>query len=254
MPPTEHEKKCWAECLGNCSGGLSREHIVSKAFFEDDPISVSGFDWTKDEERTISLNSAVSKVLCKTHNTMLSPLDAEVKTAREHFRKLSELVYEDKQNDELIGKIDGAKFERWLLKTTINVIRASPKKFSHFFPDYLLTQMAFGVVPFNYETGQGLYMVDPNLYSHMAKTDNNVNVRPLIFSIEEHSCLLGSLVTFCGFPFFLNTIDPLNENLDTLKTDDGFNLIDKKLFHPPRIRSLTNSGFLNHQSIIFAYS
>lgn len=254
MSPTVHEKICWAKCLGSCSGGLSREHIVSAAFFEGEVISVKGLDWTQDEEREIGLGNAVSKILCRAHNNSLSPLDAEIKTARECFRKLSELVNKDKQTEEFVGTIDGIKFERWLLKTTINFIRASPKKYSNFFPDYLLTQMAFGVTPFNYKTGQGLYMVDPKLYSHMARADNFVHVQPIIFSIKEQSCLLGSLVTFCGFPFFLNTIDPMTENLGGLQIGENINLIDKNLFHPPRIQTLTSSGFLDHQSIMFTYS
>ncbi len=254
MSPTVHEKICWAECLGGCSGGLSREHIVSGTFFEGGPISVTGFDWTQDEMREIGLNNAVSKILCRTHNSSLSPLDAEIKIAREYFRKFSELVSRDERTEEFIGKIHGVKFERWLLKTTINVIRASPKKYSNFFPDYLLTQMAFGVTPFNYNTGQGLYMVDPRLCRNMVRSDNSVNVRPIILAIEEQSCLLGSLVTFCGIPFFLNTIDPMTKNLGGLNTIENINLIDKRFFHPPRIRTLTSNGFLDHQSIVFTYS
>lgn len=253
MSPTVQKKICWAECLGGCSGGLSREHIFSEVFFEKGPIWVTGFDWTQDEVRVIGLNNAVSKVLCRTHNSSLSPLDAEIKKSREYFRKFSQLVSGDERTEEFIGKIDGVKFERWLLKTTINVIRASPKKYSNFFPDYLLAQMAFGVTPFNYNTGQGLYTVDPRLYRHMVTSDHAVNVRPLILEIEERSCLLGSLVTFCGFPFFLNTIHPMTENLGGLTTLENINLIDKRLFHPPRIQTLTGNGFLDHQSIEFTY-
>ena len=250
--PTVTEKKCWAECLGNCSGGLSREHIVSKAFFEDEHISVSGFDWTKDEKQSIGLSSAVSKMLCRTHNSFLSPLDSEVKTAREYFRKLSELVAKDNHTDVLSGSINGVLFERWLLKTTLNVIRSSPQKYNYFFPDYLLTQMAFGITPFNYDTKQGLYLVDPRLHNYIVEADNTITVRPLILSIEEHSCLLGSLVTFCGFSFFLNTIDPLNKDLN-FKVNENINLIDQNLFHPPRIRTLKNGEFLEHQCITFTY-
>lgn len=256
MPPTVYEKKCWAECLGDCSGGLSREHIISKSFFEGEPISVKGLDWTQEEERKIGLSSAVSKVLCRAHNSRLSSLDAEIKKARKHFRKFSDLVIKDKQAEEFVGTIDGTKFERWLLKTTINFMRASPRKYSNFFPDYLLTEMAFGITPFNYSTGQGLYTVNPKLYSHMVKSGNFVHVQPLILSLEGQSCLLGSLITFCGFPFFLNTIDPMTKNLGGLQVNEisEVNLIDKNLFHPPRIRTLTSSGFLDYQCIIFTYS
>lgn len=256
MPPTVHEKKCWAECLGDCSGRLSREHVVSKMFFEGGPISIKGFDWTQGEEREIGLSSAVSKVLCRTHNSRLSPLDAEIKNIREYFRKFSKLVIKGNQVEEFVGKIDGVKFEQWLLKTTVNFIRASPKKYSDFFPDHLLTEMAFGITPFNYNTGQGLYTVNPKLYSHMTKSGNSVHVQPLILSLQGQSCLLGSLITFCGFPFFLSTIDPMTQNLGGLQVNEisDVNLIDRNLFHPPRIRTLTSNGLMDHQCIIFTYS
>lgn len=249
-----HGKRCWAESLGGCSGGLSREHIISSSFFEGDLVYLTGFDWTQEERRELSRNNAVSKVLCKSHNSKLSPLDSEIKIVRAHFRKYAELVSRDQQNEHFIGKIDGIKFERWLLKTTINVIRASPKKYSHFFPDYLLAQMAFGVTPFNYTTGQGLYAVDPRLCGNIVISENSVNVRPFILEMNGLSCLLGSLITFCGFQFFLNTIDPRTENLGGLTNSDNVNLIDKRFFHPPLMRTFTNNRFLDHQSIVFSYS
>jgi hypothetical protein len=254
MSPIVKGRRCWAECLGDCSGGLSREHIVSESFFENGLITITGFDWTQDETQEIGLSNAVSKILCRAHNSRLSPLDAEIKTAREHFLKLTALISRKERTEEFIGTIDGVKFERWLLKTTINIIRASPSKYSNFFPDYLLTQMVFGVTPFNYETGQGLYMVDPRLYKNTAASGNYVNVRPIILTLEGLSCLLGSLVTFCGFPFFLNTIDPMNKDLRELNTNENINLIDKLFFHPPRIRAYSNNSFLDHQSIVFTYS
>lgn len=39
---------CWAGALGNCAGGPSREHIVSKSQFDDDKITVLGLPWCKE--------------------------------------------------------------------------------------------------------------------------------------------------------------------------------------------------------------
>jgi hypothetical protein len=253
MSSKARDKNCWAECLGGCSGGLSREHIVSEAFFEGESITVKGLDWTGDDEQQIGINSAVSKILCRAHNSNLSPLDAEIKTIRACFRKFSGLISKDDQTTEFLGTVDGIKFERWLLKTTINFIRSSPIKYLDFFPDPLLVEMAFGITPFNHKTGQGLYLVNPNLHGYMARVDNFVHVQPTILSVAERSALFGALVTFCGFPFFLNTIHPLTENLGELRVGEDINLIDKTLFHPQQIGALTRSGFLDHQSIAFSY-
>lgn len=255
MSPTENEKKCWATSLSQCSGGLSREHIVSEAFFEGNSIEISGFDWTGEEVRTISLQGAVSKILCRTHNSDLSPLDSEIKKIKECFKTFSELVAMGQTEKNFLGQIDGAKFERWLLKTTLNVIRAAPQKYRFFWPDNLLVEMAFGKTKFDYTTGQGLYGVNPLLYGHLAKAKNSVNIRPIILELEGKSCLLGSLITFYGMFFFLNTIDPVTENLVQLQVQEcpEVNLIDRKLYHLPQIRTLTKNGLLDHQKLIFSY-
>lgn len=40
--------ECWANSLGNCSGKMSREHLITKGTFIDDEILVHGFDWCRD--------------------------------------------------------------------------------------------------------------------------------------------------------------------------------------------------------------
>ena len=36
------KKECWAASLGDCGGGISREHLVSQSFFPEGNITVQG--------------------------------------------------------------------------------------------------------------------------------------------------------------------------------------------------------------------
>lgn len=67
---------CWANSLGGCGGGPSREHIISKSQFDDDVITVQGFRWCK-APKTVGLASLIAKNLCQNHNAALSPADLE---------------------------------------------------------------------------------------------------------------------------------------------------------------------------------
>ncbi len=67
--------RCWAAGLGGCSTIPSREHLVSAGLFESSVITVQGFPWCQNEPKTIGLRRAVAKILCKHHNSLLSPVD-----------------------------------------------------------------------------------------------------------------------------------------------------------------------------------
>lgn len=111
---------CWAQALGNCSGGPSREHIISKSQFDDDQITVEGLPWCK-EPKTVGLASLVAKNLCVHHNTALSPADAEAKRLKDG---LSAIYHKPVLPVRL--RLDARLIERWLLKTTINLALQEP--------------------------------------------------------------------------------------------------------------------------------
>lgn len=89
---------------------MSKEHLISKAILQDQPIFVSGFDWCKGEEKSVGVNSLQRKILCEKHNNDLSPADAAAKHAIDAFEAGS--------SDRTI---DGYLFERWLVKTAVNL-------------------------------------------------------------------------------------------------------------------------------------
>lgn len=115
---------CWAESLGGCGGGLSGEHTISANQFDGPSITLSGLPWCR-EPKTIGLNSLVSNVLCRDHNTALSPVDDEAKQFRESLEELDRLI--DRRRRGLRPPklktitIDGPRLERWFLKTLINI-------------------------------------------------------------------------------------------------------------------------------------
>jgi len=83
--------KCWAQSLGNCSGPLSREHIVTAGLFGD-VVSVQGFSWCKDEPKIIGLPNFTRNILCATHNRALSRIDTAAIKAFDVFRECVRLV------------------------------------------------------------------------------------------------------------------------------------------------------------------
>src|SRR5688500_9935061 len=82
---------CWAHSLGDCDDKQSREHLVSASLWEGDSITVQGFPWCRDAPATIGLANLTSKVLCKRHNSLLSPLDSEAKSVFDVFRRATKL-------------------------------------------------------------------------------------------------------------------------------------------------------------------
>lgn len=110
-------KICWASQRGNCGRGISREHLISKGIFDQDFVYVQGFEWCKDQEVKISLNSLTSKVLCGVHNNGLSEVDTAGIAAIRQFDRLCDEPGLGNSG----APIDGHMFERWLLKTAVNL-------------------------------------------------------------------------------------------------------------------------------------
>ena len=38
----KHRFRCWAECLGNCNGSITNEHLFTKALFKE-RVTIRGF-------------------------------------------------------------------------------------------------------------------------------------------------------------------------------------------------------------------
>jgi hypothetical protein len=106
--------KCCAEVLGDCSSG-SGEHPISQGIFEQDMIYVEGPAWLKDQRKVLPKASLVAGILCEKHNNDTSHLDAIASKVAAATRTLFT------SNTETALTIDGFDYERWCLKSLINL-------------------------------------------------------------------------------------------------------------------------------------
>jgi len=118
---------CWAESIGNCNGGISREHIVSKSLFKSPAVSVEGFPWCKGAARTVGIESLTAKILCQRHNNSLSNLDEEAGALFDAIREWCRRA-NIRANTSPFSRIarpptvvNARLLERWFLKTLLNL-------------------------------------------------------------------------------------------------------------------------------------
>jgi hypothetical protein len=78
---------CRAASPGDCGGKLSREHTISECLFPSGKVMVRGFDWCRNEPKTIGVASLVGRILCERHNNSLSELDSEMLKCFESIRE-----------------------------------------------------------------------------------------------------------------------------------------------------------------------
>lgn len=197
---------CWAACLGDCSNKLTREHLVSSALFIGDVVRVQGFPWCRENPIDIGITALTAKVLCKRHNSALSPIDdagAKAFAVLREIRRLANVRERMKPRpwNVVRYRIDGPSLERWFLKTLINLCceRDYPVGRESAVvgrPSEGLVRIAYGLESFKGRAG--LYFVVRT--GMRVESADNVGFAPLIkpgFHIE------GGLFSFRGQPFLL---------------------------------------------------
>ena len=244
---------CWMMCMGDCNGGWSKEHIISQSLFESNEVTISGVDWTGNEIKKIPIAGAVAKILCREHNSQLSPLDEEIKKVKYAF-----INYHGDATDFLTGKspdcksvyeVDGNKFERWLLKTTINHLFYSPVLYAGFSLTRDLVEIVCGKTEFDYKQKCGLYMVDPSIHQNFLQNTANISISPVLLPSGNEKFLIGTLVSIFGHGFFLKVAQTENCSFQFR----GVNLISEKNFHPQEMGIIQNGKFNNRIRLSFNF-
>ncbi len=196
-------KKCWANKYSPCNGKLSREHYISQSIFEQQLIYVSGLSWCKGEEKKISITNLTKKVLCEHHNNSLSDVDNAGLNAIRVFEQLIPEKHRSVNTPPESQKIDGLNFERWLLKTAINLTYQGDMHIGVGMTDsvpglpasYLL-QVVFGDLPFTHKMG---------LYTLCYESFEKFKVGSISFTpIHTDNCIGGFIFHIRGFDFFLS--------------------------------------------------
>jgi len=141
---------CWAESLGGCGGGVSREHMISASQFDTATITVVGLPWCRDTPKRVGLASLVARNLCRDHNTALSPCDAEAM----RFKRCLDKIFTH-AGLPVRSTLEARLLERWLLKTTINLTLQEPGSGLEVTPE--LVRRAYGMAPT--PAGRGFFLV-----------------------------------------------------------------------------------------------
>lgn len=223
-------RDCWAKCLGGCAGGFSAEHLITESLFKGKEICVNGFQWCRTTTITIPPTNLTANILCAEHNSRLSPIDEAGLAAFRAFREAGEeqearrrylesglapYHFPVKHHD-----IGGHNFERWLLKTLINLelaggqglpIGRSSNKIER--PPRDLIEIAFGEKQF--QPPMGLHFLgktgEPIHLSERVKY-----ISWILDSDNESYVSAGQFLFYgCGFVLNLNQSQQLPRGIET---------------------------------------
>lgn len=227
MTQTSGKSQCWAAAIGGCEGKLSREHVITESLFPTkELITVTGFPWCKGQEKQVSIASLTSKILCEKHNSQLSPLDENAADAFKKFEKGTLLT-----NSRLRASppfkvhhfhIDGYIFERWLLKTFINLCVTYQN--SLFIgnsevagvPSKELVEMCYGRAKFPGKSG--MYLTGK--VGQPMKIGPSVGFCPITY---DGTHVVGGFFSFRGFQIYLSLFNEELQNFDWISTTESAN-------------------------------
>jgi len=139
--------RCYADTLGNCAGGRSAEHYISRSVLElvGTVVRVSGFPWQpKGAQQDIGIGSLAANILCRRHNQQLSSLDDKGMAFVRALKNIYDAALAGPELSDGSTTIDGDGLERWLLKILCGVLTVGK---SHAIPtlwlDILFRDKAF---------------------------------------------------------------------------------------------------------------
>jgi hypothetical protein len=240
--------------LGNCSDKITREHLVSENLFLDDELTVEGFPWCKGERVKIGLASFTAKILCRKHNSDLSDVDAAGGKAFEALREARRLanVREKRPTSRwsvVRTKIDGRGFERWCLKTLINLCYEGDRPIGRDSveagkPSERLVRTAYGLESFLGKTG--LYFVAR--VGMNVQSEDRVSSAPLI---SQKGYIEGGLFSIRGQRLLLYLEDEGPPRLNGIFID-GEDLGDAHVNHHLHNIRIMNGKYLS-QVLMFSW-
>ncbi len=221
--------RCWAHKVGGCDT-MSGEHVISNAVFVPGcgcPVLIEGVARIRGGAATP--NAEKSNILCRRHNSMLSPLDDAVGRLAK-FQAASD----DEDFSETLY-IDGELLERWLLKTVINFGAAGWMGPQKLVPSPGIVSAIFGNSPL--PPGTGLYSVDGIDANH--RPSGGVTVRPLFRTSPRGRELVGAYVAVHGLGLLACLDDTLPLQIDERNAPELFRSsqsgASRILYHPGAI-------------------
>lgn len=201
--------KCWAECLGDCSGRQSNEHYFSANLFSTGKVIAEGFPWLNGKSKEFPISAMTANILCEGHNNRLSTFDAEAGVVWDKINKLNRLqnVRDQYPNTKRWNHVcetgNGRLFERWVAKTAVNMfcVLGQDSKWidtgmAPLKPSIEIVEAIYGMREF--EKPQGLYI--RGSVGEKITVGETVGFRGLF---DREKRFVGGYVTFKGIDFLL---------------------------------------------------
>jgi len=211
---------CWAECLGGCSADHSREHILTKSTLSEPQVLIEGFPFQAGKPIVLHKNNFSTNILCRYHNNNLSSVD---QAGTWTFEALTNAASGSPRKKNVIR---GHMFERWLLKTLINIELLA--NFNTKIPPELVRRV-FGKEAF--PPNSGMYFI--------GQDRNGVAAEQRITFLRLHdptqgNGMVASIFTVGDFKLFL-TLGPIShpQNPFRVRNKDGTSEEYKLFYHPP---------------------
>jgi hypothetical protein len=199
------KSSCWAAMLGDCQGGISQEHYISRSMWDTEVVNVVGFPWCKEEPKQIPVARLTAGVLCVHHNQTLSEVDAAGASIFRTFRLADELCIERSTRPHFRWpqssfNINGWALERWLAKAMMGILRAGYKLTSDQEDEstlHALVRCAFNLS--RLEAPRGLYV--PVAVGDDVPVVEGFRFAP-VYSRDEK--IIGGIFFFRGYRMILN--------------------------------------------------
>jgi hypothetical protein len=223
-------RECWAHTLGGCDS-ISREHVVSKGVFSNDPDrDIAYIGMKRIPDGFTSADPLTAKILCRHHNSALSPLDS-------HAKLLSDALHAMNQGPPKVSAIHlkGLLLERWLFKSVVNQMASGLGDDVKWSPSCELVEMIYGErsVP----PGMGLYSL--TLADYLPRSDSQVVITPLWYGVPDGGPrrLRAAIVYLHGAAFFAafspTIVEDIRKNPVQINRSSFPVTAEKLKYHPP---------------------
>lgn len=239
-PLTEYEHpKCYLRHTKNCCDKISNEHYISKAILEIvGEIEIDGLPWlVPGEKAKYGINGLASKILCKRHNSSLSPLDTLAANAfsiiREACTDLSRKSLSRKKHWHLAS---GTALELWAIKTLCGIFYSAIAAKDR---APLLESHALDIQRFDDALRYGLQTDGCGLYVRIQQGVSNRHVAVSALSVETSNKVIGIRIGIYAIEFEV-IFDPTNVNFDYVRQHN---------FYRPWLLNLAN-GLRKHSVLL----
>lgn len=205
-PTFKSVKKCYFAFTNNCDGGISKEHIISRAVLKE--ITDKLITIEKDGmSRIVSIDSSslTTKRMCRRHNSAVNGLDREAGRFIRAIRRVDSVLGNEIKSKQIICFFHGFDIERWLLKTLLNIyhsgLSANRTKFQ--LPPDILQKFSY-----SFRSPYGLYLpvrdtqkddlleikIKQNASFHlMSEDDKIIGVSVTLAGVEIKLIIAGTL-------------------------------------------------------------